>query len=278
MFPNRRSNRIQRMISLGMLTQVTEGGDGGSGGVEDDEVKTFTQADIDAAIAKANEGSSGLKTKNEQLLQTIADNKRALASIDGVDVPELLALKQKIANDEILSLLAAGKSSEALERHTERLTLTHNSEVTGLNERLSASEKASATDRTQLHGLLIDGEAMKSFVAAKGVETAIPDIILRAKQIFKVERDEATGENVVAARDAKGNLIQGEKGNLTFEEWAISLKETAPHLFPASESGYGRNGKGGEDKGGDAELLAAAEKGPEALRELKRKRKERASR
>ena len=268
MFRNR-MNKLDRMKAFGMINCK-----------EGDE--PLTQEDLDAAVATAvaaaNEANSvssaGLKDKNTQLLETLAANKTALASIDGVDVPELLALKEKIAGDEILSLLAEGKSSEALEKHTERMAVNHTAEITTLTDQLTAATDAGTVDRSQLHGLLIDGEAMKAFVTAKGRETALPDIVLRAKQIFKVERNETTGQNEVLARGTNGKLLQGEKGNLTFPEWAESLKKTAPHLFPDSESGFATGGENTDGTpGGDAELLAAAEKGAGALRDLKNKRK-----
>jgi len=271
MFRNNRSNKIQRLISMGMLHQMADDDQGGGGSGEPEKI-SMTKEELDAKIAEATKPYEGIKTKNQELLNTIKTNKEALSKIDGLDVDSLLSLKDKIENDEILSLLASGKSSEALEKHTERLQLNHNAELKSVTEKLTAAEQASATDRQQLHGLLIDGEAMKAFVSAKGRETAVPDVILRAKQIFKVERDEKTGENIVAARDAKGDLIQGEKGNLTFQEWAEGLKETAPHLFPDSESGFGKGGGPNSDgKGGDAEMLAAAAKGPQFLREYKEK-------
>lgn len=262
------------MVAFGMINQMAEGDGGNDGG---NNAGAFTQADIDAAVAAANATNAtdtqGLKDNQQKLLETIAANKAALSSVEGIDVPELLALKEKIAGDEILSLLADGKSSEALEKHTERMTVTHNAELTTLNEQLKSATDAGNVDRQQLHGLLIDGEAMKAFVTAKGRETALPDVVLRAKQIFKVERNETTGQNDVVARGADGKLLQGEKGNLTFAEWSESLKTSAPHLFPDSESGYAQNGGADGGEGGDAEMLAAAAKSPTALRELKARRK-----
>lgn len=52
-------------------------------------------------------------------------------------------------------------------------------------------------------------------------------------------------------RDAEGNLVIGKDGKTPYSpaEWLESMRETAPHWFPAGASG---SGSGGGAKGGGA--------------------------
>ena len=78
------------------------------------------------------------------------------------------------------------------------------------------------------------------------------------------------------ARDGEGEMLKGEKGPLTMKEWTASLKTTAPHLFPASESAKIRRTNTGEVDLNDidAQMVIAAKEGDTAtLRKLKAEKK-----
>lgn len=88
------------------------------------------------------------------------------------------------------------------------------------------------------------GDAVRGAVLKAGALTeATHDIILRAKGVFSPN---AEGEAV--ALDEEGSPILGKDGKtpLTPLEWAESLRESAPHLWPrasgtnAPSGGYGQ--------------------------------------
>jgi hypothetical protein len=115
----------------------------------------------------------------------------------------------------------------------------------------------------QLNKLIIDGVATREFIAEKGEETAIPDVMRRVRDVFKTEN----GEPV--ARDAEGKLVAGASGApLTVKEYIQSLRKSAPHLFPRSEGADMRTGADGKGKSDDERLADAAKVSPTELRRV----------
>lgn len=263
-----RAHKLERMIAFGKLHGESDGNGGGGGGGEKD---TYTKEELAAEVTKQVQArleaeTSGLKTKNKELLEKNSSLSALAKKLEGIDVDGLIDFKSKIDNDEILKLASEGKHSEAIEKATEKLRVTHGAEVTSLNEKLTSMTTERDNLKTNLSRLLVDGAATNAFIGEKGSETAIEDIVLRARNTFTVDE---SGD--VIARDKDGKIIQGAEGPLTVKEWIVGLKKTAPHLFPESSGGGAQGGRGGDSD--EAGMLAAAAKGPKALREWKEKNK-----
>ncbi|MBL1494686.1 hypothetical protein ELD59_30265, partial [Klebsiella pneumoniae] len=97
------------------------------------------------------------------------------------------------------------------------------------------------------------GDAIRSAALKAGaLPEASDDLILRAKGTFQLNDE---GEAV--AVDANGDVLFGKDGKtpLTPVEWAESLKETAPHLFPRAEG----SGAGGHKPAGGGGSLKRSE-------------------
>lgn len=249
---------------------------------EGDGTETFTKEQvaeqISAATAKALEDAkksfeteaAGLKNKNKELLDTLSSATEKLKKVDGIDIESLLKLKQTVENDEILKLASEGKHSEAIDKATEKLRATHTSELEALQTKLAETIEGSSKDKMLIDKLMIEDGSKMAFLNAKGLPEGVVDVALRARQVWKVEDGE------LVARDEKGELIRGEKGPLTLAEWTESLKTTAPHLFPASESAGAKGGKGGKVDLStiDQQMVDASKKGD--IKELRRLRAEKA--
>ena len=237
------------------------------------EETTYTQEQVDEKVEKAvnkavEKTTKGLKSKNAELLGKVTTLQDAVKKFDGVNLEELTELKEKVENDEVLKLMADGKSQEALNKYTERLTVKHETETEKLKDTIKKGEESNKKNQELVNSLLIDGGAKAEFLKAKGLTTATDDIALRARAIWRVE------DGALVARDEKNEMIKGEDGALTMKEWAEGLKKKAPHLFPASESGGGTGGEGGTGNSIDDQILEAAEKEDFALiRKLKEKKK-----
>lgn len=109
---------------------------------------------------------------------------------------------------ETLALERAAQMKQTYEQQIKELTDGLNNERTILSSRVLSDEVKSA--------------AMKQGVS----DTAIEDVLARAKGAFKVE-----GGNLVAADnnlDAKGNKV-------TLDSWMANLAVSATHLFAASK-------------------------------------------
>lgn len=89
----------------------------------------------------------------------------------------------------------------------------------------------------QLESLLIDNE-VRSAATKLGIRpSAVDDVLLRAKTVYKVKDGAATPFN------DKGEMVYGKDGvnPMAVSEWVGSLKGTAEHLFTPSTGG-GANG------------------------------------
>lgn len=250
---------------------------------EGDDDKPITKEALAAAVAEAaararQEATAefqGVAQKNTELLEEVKGLKKIAKQIEGVDLPSLLDFKSKIENDAVLKLMSEGKHEEAIGKATEKLTSTYQAQLTEKDTALAELQALRQSDIQLIEELLIDGGAKDAFINAKGEPKAIDDAVLRARQIWKVEKNAATGKSELVARDGEGKLIQGAKGPLTMAEWSEGLKKTAPHLFPKSVSGDlgGEGGEGGSGGDLEAQIVAASANGDfKKLRELRKQR------
>ena len=144
------------------------------------------------------------RDKNIELMKQVAqfDTLKTVIGADGLD-PDKLHAK--------LDALAATKAADALKNKDQELATvkTTASQLQGLVEDLLISDQV--TKLALKHGVL---------------ESAVPDVLARAKTAFQVEGRE------VKVRDGK----LGEDGKpLTMEVWFSKLSETATHFFGASQ-------------------------------------------
>ncbi|WP_432366554.1 hypothetical protein ACRG00_10790 [Cronobacter sakazakii] len=212
------------------------GDDGGAGGGAGDGVNTpEITPEIESIInERVNSAVTGLKNKNSELLGTIKQQKEALASFEGIDPEAVRGILKRFSDDEEAKLIAAGKIDEVLNKRTERLRADVEKQIKAANERAEKAEAFSSKFRDRVLADAIRTAAAKAGALAE----ASDDLIRRAKGTFQLNDE---GEAV--AIDANGDILFGKDGKtpLTPEEWAESLKETAPHLFPRAE-GTGAGG------------------------------------
>lgn len=234
------------------------GDSGGEGALTPEQV----QARIDAEVA-------GLKSKNDELLDALNKTKQQLKPWDGLDPEKVRGLMSKMEKDEELRLLAEGKTDEAFQRRLERVNAQHQSTVDTLSQERDQFKAQAEQFENQVRDLIIDQQVISSFMQEKGIESAAPDVVNRAKAAFTIE----DGQPI--ARDEKGQIIRGKDGPISIQEWVAKLKETAPHLFPPSRGAGARGSSGGSLSSLDARMQAAAEANDMA--EYRRLRKERDS-
>ena len=202
---------------------------------EESEKTELTQADIDKAVSEA---VSGLKNKNSELLDSLAKSKESLKQWEGLDAGNVRSVLDKIQSDEELKLLSEGRHDEAFKKRLEKVNAQHASQLENITKERDAATAALEKAREQVRNLVIDQQALSAFMAEKGIESAGPDVIARAKNTFSIEED---GSPV--ARNNNGEIIRGKDGPITVLEWVQNLKTTAPHLFPGS-TGAGAGNQG----------------------------------
>lgn len=222
-------------------------GDGGNSGSGDGK---FTQADLDKAVDAAVQG---LKDKNSELLGKVTDASKALKAWEGLEPDKVRALLDKVENDEVLKLHTEGKHDEAYNKRMEKERSTWQAKLDAAATDITGHKDRADKLEIQVRDLIIDQQVLTSFMAEKGIETAGPDVVLRARAAFKIE------DGVPIARDSAGKIINGKDGPLTPKEWVAGLKVSAPHLFPGSSGAGARDGnKGGGGSDIDSLMQAAA--------------------
>lgn len=200
-------------------------------GLELPEEKAAALKEALAAKAKevVDKEVTGLKTKNSELLGQNKTFKSELEQLkgqfEGFDVDAVKTLLQRASQDEETKLIAEGKIDEVVSKRTERLRGDYDKQLQAERE---AREKAEAFANRFRDKVLADS-IREAAVKAGALPEAADDIILRARNTFQLNED---GQPV--AVDADGEVIYGKDGKtpLTPLEWAESLREAAPHLWP----------------------------------------------
>lgn len=188
--------------------------------------------DVDGAVAKNKVDE--FRDNNIRLKQ---DLEEMVDKFGNVDLDKYKAFLDKEANDDGKKRITMEKVDEIVAERTTAMKAEH---VT----QLDALKTTNGALNGQLNGLLIDGTIRTAAVEAKIASTALDDVILRAKQTFKVVEGKAV------AHDDKGQIIYGKNGTdpLSTSEWIGGLKTSAPHLFEISKGG---GAGGGDQKPGD---------------------------
>lgn len=254
---------LPRFASLNMMSGEGEGGEGGGG---EGGAATFTEEQLQAKI---DEAIGGLKNKNKELLGTVSQAKDQLKAWEGLDPANVKNMLERLEKDEELKLMAEGKHDEAFQKRLEKITASHTSEVEGVTSERDTYKTELEKAQNQIRDLVIDQQVLSSFMSEKGLESAAPDVVLRAKATFKIE------DGTPIARNDKNEIIRGKDGAITIQEWIQSLKDTAPHLFPGSSGAGASGGQGGGGSDIDSRMAAAAASGD--MVEYKRLRKEKNS-
>lgn len=219
-----------------LMNPAGEGEDGGGS----DAITPEVQALIDAQVAQQ---VAGLRAKNGEL---IAANKEIKAKfqglseqLEGFDIEAVKGLLSKASTDEDTRLLAEGKAEELVTRRTERLRAEYEKKLQAEAERANAAEKLSATLREQTVAAAIRDAANK----AGALPEASDDFVFRSRGMFSFNED---GE--VVALDKDGQVIFGKDGATPMRpsEWADSLRDSAPHLFPRATGAGAMGNPGGK--------------------------------
>ncbi len=239
-------------------------GDNSGGGAE----KTQAEKDLEAARAE----NAKLLTKNQQLLDEIKPIKDKLTAWGDLDPNNIRTLLNRFDQDEELKLISEGKHDEVIKKRTERIASDYQAKINTTTEELTATKAERDAYKTQVHKLLVDGNAVTAFLKAGGLETAVEDVQLRASKVFTVEKGEAI------ARDAKNEIILGKNGPMTMDEWAEGLRESASHLYPASNGAKPNGSKNGSGNTIDDKIAAAGKAGDvDELRRLRQEKREAAN-
>ena len=191
----------------------------------------------------------GLKNKNTELIQVQKGLKTQLDTFEGIDPVAVRAILTKFSSEEEAELIAKGKIDEVLSKRTERLSADWQKKVDA--EKGTVQKLSAANQRLAARAL---SEAIsKAAIKAGALPEAIEDITLRAKGAgWSIDEE---GNPVAKAGD---DIVFGKDGKtaLTPNEWAESLRETAPHLWPRAQGSGAPGSNGSKAVTGDFSKLS----------------------
>lgn len=225
----------QRLFFRLQNQQAADGGEGGGGAPA---ITPEVQAQIDAAVTAA---VGGLKSKNSELLGKLKDASTNLQRYDGIDPDAVRNILSKFANDEEAALIAKGDIDTVLSKRTERMQGEFTKQLKTRDDALTQAHAKAA----KLAAGKVSGALTQAASKTGALPEAMEDIVLRGQGQGWTINDDG---DVVALRD--GEIVLGKDGKtpLTPQEWAESLRETAPHLWPKAQ-GTGAPGASGGGNG-----------------------------
>lgn len=224
-----------RLLARLQSPEPSEGGGGGG-----PEITPEVQSLIDARVTEA---VNGLKSKNGELLGKLKDANTNLQRFEGIDPDAVRNILSKFASDEEAGLIAKGDIDTVLNKRTERMQADFNKKL----EKEQAERNRFIEANKKLSARALSEAILKAASKAGALPEAMEDIVLRARGTWAVNED---GE-VVAMNGQEVVLGKDGKTPLTPAEWAESLRETAPHLWPKAQGsnapGSGAGAKGAQD-------------------------------
>jgi hypothetical protein len=178
------------------------------------------------------------KARLDEFRQNNIDLQKKFEAFDGIDPVKARELAVQAAKIREGELIAAGKVDELLSERTNAMRQEYDA-------KLQAEQAARAATSRQLDAYLIDGGIQAAALKAGVKPSAMEDVLLRGRQVFRVEE----GKVVAKAGDKE---IFGKSGEaLTFGEWLVDLQKPAAHLFEPSQG----TGAQGSQSGGAAKTM-----------------------
>jgi hypothetical protein len=178
--------------------------------------------DAEGAVEKSKVDE--FRTNNLTLKNQLAELTAKFDGIDPESVKTLLAEKAKLEEEK---LIKDGEVEKLVENRTKKMR-------SELEQRAVAAEQSAATLSAQLLEKEIERHVVEGATKLGLRATAIPDIKLRARSVFKI-----SGGTISAVESDGQTPVVGRDGvtPLTFDEWVTRQVAEAPHLFEASAGG-----------------------------------------
>lgn len=234
------------------------------------EVDELTINLTNSAKTQVEEAVTGLKTKNQQIL----DEKKALDAkmklFEGYDPKIVKEATEFYTKNKDAEFLKDGTVDELIEKKVSQLTSDFETQLTELNTNLTTAQKHGQTYQQLFEGKTIDDGVRAEAIKAGMLPTAVEDAVLRGRSIFSLDANKQ-----IEARDSEGKLaVTEDKKVLTTKNWIEGLKETSPHYWPNSAGAGAFGGSGNSESDFQAKLAALADAGDaESYRKLRDSKK-----
>lgn len=191
---------------------------------------------LDADIPDVSGLKSALEKERKAARDAESRRKAFEDKYSGVDPDKYAEMLKKFEEDENSKLTI----EERVVKATEKAVAAARKDSDAYKAQAEAEHKRALA----FQGRVLD-DSIRAAAAQAGLHKhAIDDALFRGRVMFTLD----DSGNAVQ-RDADGNIVIGKDGKTPFSpsEWLESMRESAPHWFPAGASGSGSNGGG---KGG----------------------------
>ena len=183
-----------------------------------------------------SEERDNLKATNESLSKIIGEDSEAFVN----ELTDLRKTAQQVADGK---LKASNDIEAEVENRVKAMREGYESQIAELTTKNKAANEAVAEGQRKYNNTVVDRYITDAVLNPEsGVNpAALPDILARARGIFKVAE-----EGKVVAMKSDNVVLYGADGAtpMTGEEWVAALKKDAPHFFKSNTGG----GAGGSDK------------------------------
>lgn len=232
------------------------GAGGGSVDVNDPKIQALLQAEIEKTV-------SGLKKKNQELIEKEKKHREQLSQFEGVDVEKFKTLQKQIETNEEMRLLSEGKTEEVVARRVEAMKRDYDAQIAAREAKMSEYEVTLKKKDEKLAELVIDGQLREAYVALDFEPSALDFVLMQGRQVFIMDE---SGKAV--PRDDHGNLIFGKDGKtpISAREYLEGLADKKSFLRKPSK-GAGATPNNRSSSGIDPSKMSNAQKIAEGLKQ-----------
>jgi hypothetical protein len=205
------------------------------------EYQESIKAAVEENVAKAVEAEvSGLKAKNEELL---TEKKKLMENFKDLDPEKAKEALKFLEENEEARLIQEGKFEEIVEKKTSQIKSDYEARQIELQKQIEDLQGTSTKYKTMFETKVVEDTVRETALKAGVRPEALTDVLMRGNQIFSLGEDGS-----VEARDMQGNLVKIDDIVMTPDNWVKSLKESAPHYWPPSQSAgaSGASGNAGD--------------------------------
>lgn len=195
--------------------------------------------ELDKLKSKESDAVAEIERMREHQKSLLEETKAAKdAKKDALS--QIEKLSSKMEEFEKNGLIHEGNYKELFDKETEKLKLSYESKLEDANKSINTMTEQFNGLKMQYSSEKINGVLRSAAEKANVIPSAIDDVLFRASGIFNIGDDGS-----IESRDKDGNLRKVGNKQLTPESFVDSLKESAPHLWPASEGAGASGGSGG---------------------------------
>ena len=240
------------------------------------EITPEIQAEIDKQVAaKVDEVRSTFEEERDKIANNskklLAEKKNLEERFSGIDPDDYRAMKEALKGKEEEDLLKSGKIDELVNRRVQVIKADLENQINERDQKISEQEQRYGNLNSAFDEYRIRDALNREGRAERMLDSALDDLVLRARGVFSID-----SEGNIVSLDGEGNLKTVDGKPVTPKSFIQGLKKTAPHLWPASESGdLGGSGDKSSPFGRGSSLDEAASSGDMAkYRKLRAKQKQ----